>query len=145
MTATATTSAVVRRPPWVIPLPMQKISVTHCMPSDFVATGSQSVVLRATLDGGKGVLLPGQFVTMELQPNKSTGSWDVPLSAVAHDGDYAVVFVRTTKGFDARPVKVLASASQRLRIQGAFQANEQIAVSGIVALKGAWLDNKGEK
>ncbi|MGC8020678.1 hypothetical protein ACP3WW_23475, partial [Salmonella enterica] len=67
------------------------------------------------------------------------------LSAVAHDGDYAVVFVRTTKGFDARPVKVLASASQRLRIQGAFQANEQIAVSGIVALKGAWLDNKGEK
>jgi cobalt-zinc-cadmium efflux system membrane fusion protein len=110
-----------------------------------VAAGSQSVTLRASLEGGKGALLPGQFVTMELMPEKAAGSWDVPLSAVAHDGDYAVVFVRTSKGFDARPIKVQASAAQRLRIQGELQPNEQIAVSGIVALKGAWLDDKGGK
>lgn len=110
-----------------------------------VAAGSQSVTLRASLEGGQGALLPGQFVTMELMPEKTPGSWDVPLSAIAYDGDYAVVFVRTAKGFDARPVKVQASAAQRLRILGALQPNEKIATSGIVALKGAWLDDKGGK
>ncbi|MFX7832915.1 hypothetical protein ABTK53_19400, partial [Acinetobacter baumannii] len=60
-------------------------------------------------------------------PEKTPGSWDVPLSAIAYDGDYAVVFVRTAKGFDARPVKVQASAAQRLRILGALQPNEKIA------------------
>jgi multidrug efflux pump subunit AcrA (membrane-fusion protein) len=59
---------------------------------------------------------------------------------VAHDGKQAYVFVRTPDGFEARPVKVVASAGQRTRVQGALKTGEQIAVSGIVAIKGAWLD-----
>ena len=71
--------------------------------------------------------------------------WDLPLSAVAHDGNQAYVFVRTENGFEARPVTVAASAGQRVRVQGQIKSGEQVAVSGVVALKGAWLDGKEDK
>lgn len=114
--------------------------------SPTVSSGSQTVVLRAAVEGKTGLVRPGEFVTVEL-PIVTTqaaaqGSWDVPLSAVAHDGKQANVFVRTPAGFEARPVKVTASAGQRVRVQGPLKAGEQIAVSGVVALKGAWLEAK---
>lgn len=114
--------------------------------SPTVSSSSQTVVLRAVVEGKTGQVRPGEFVTVEL-PIVTTqvaaqGSWDVPLSAVAHDGKQAYVFVRTPAGFEARPVKVTASAGQRVRVQGSVKAGEQIAVSGVVALKGAWLDAK---
>jgi len=64
---------------------------------------------------------------------------------VAHDDDQAYVFVRTPDGFEARPVKVVASAAQRVRVQGPVKAGEQVAVSGVVALKGAWLNDRESK
>ena len=114
--------------------------------SPTVSSGSQTVVLRAAVEGKTGLVRPGEFVTVEL-PIATTqaaaqGSWDVPLSAVAHDGKQAYLFVRTAAGFEARPVTVVASAGQRVRVQGPVKAGEQIAVSGVVALKGAWLDAK---
>ncbi|OZA45453.1 MAG: efflux transporter periplasmic adaptor subunit [Hydrogenophilales bacterium 17-61-76] len=114
--------------------------------SPTVSSGSQTVVLRAAVEGKTGLVRPGEFLTVEL-PIVTTqaaaqGSWDVPLSAVAHDGKQANVFVRTPAGFEARPVKVTASAGQRVRVQGPLKAGEQIAVSGVVALKGAWLEAK---
>ena len=116
--------------------------------SPMVSPGSQTVLLRAIINGKSGAangLRPGEFVTVELPVAATQGEQDVPLSAVAHDGNQAYVFVRTADGFEARPVKVMASAAQRMRVQAAFKADEQIAVSGIVALKGAWLDGKGAK
>ena len=116
--------------------------------SPMVSPGSQTVLLRAIINGKSGAangLRPGEFVTVELPVAATQGEQDVPLSAVARDGNQAYVFVRTTDGFEARPVKVMASAAQRMRVQAAFKADEQIAVSGIVALKGAWLDGKGAK
>jgi len=102
-------------------------------------------VLRAAVEGKTGQIRPGEFVTVELPVAATQGSWDVPLSAVAHDGNQAYVFVRTPDGFEARPVKVVVSTGQRVRVQGALKADEQIAVSGVVALKGAWLDAKESK
>ncbi len=52
------------------------------------------------------------------------------------------MFVRTPEGFEARKVKVTASAGQSVRLEGTINAGEQIAVSGVVALKGAWLTGK---
>lgn len=117
--------------------------------SQTVSSSSQTVVLRAAVEGKAGQVRPGEFVTVELpvvaNPAATQGSWDVPLSAVAHDGDQAYLFVRTADGFEARPVKVVSSAGQRMRVQGPVKAGEQIAVSGVVALKGAWLDPKESK
>ena len=110
-----------------------------------VSVGSQTVGLRAAVDGKASLLRPGEFVTVELPVARTSGSWDVPLAAVAHDGNQAYVFIRTTGGFEARAVKVSASAGQRVRVQGALKADEQVAVAGVVALKGAWLNAKESK
>lgn len=110
-----------------------------------VAAGSQTVVLHAAVDGKADHIRPGEFVTVELPVSSTQEGWDVPLPAVAHDGDQAYLFVRTADGFEARPVKITASAGQRVRAQGALKAGEHIAVSGVVALKGAWLDEKERK
>ncbi len=113
--------------------------------SPTVSSGSQTVVLRAAVEGKTSQVRPGEFVSVELPVAATQGAWDVPLSAVAHDGDQAYLFVRTSDGFEARQVKVVVSAGQRVRVQGPLKAGEQIAVSGVVALKGAWLDAKGGK
>ena len=113
--------------------------------SPTVSSSSQTVVLRAAIEGKSGLVRPGEFVTVELPVAATHGSWDVPLPAVVHDGNQAYVFVRTPDGFEARPVKVTASAGQQVRVQGQLKTGEQIAVSGVVALKGAWLDGKGSK
>ncbi len=110
-----------------------------------VASSSQTVMLRAAIEGKPGQVRPGEFVTVELPMAAKQGSWDVPLSAVLHDGKQAYLFVRTANGFEARPVQVTASAGQRVRVQGALVAGEQIAISGVVALKGAWLNAKESK
>lgn len=113
--------------------------------SAMVASGSQMVEMRALVQGKAGQVRPGEFLTVELPVAATAGAWDLPLSSVAHDGDQAYVFVRTPDGFEARPVKVSASAGQRVRIQGPVKAGEEVAVSGVVALKGAWLSDKGSK
>lgn len=113
--------------------------------SSTVASGSQTVLLRAAIEGKAGQLRPGEFVTVELPVAVTKGGWDVPLSAVAHDGNQAYVFVRVPGGFEARLVNVVVSVGQLVRVQGSLTAGEQIAVAGVVALKGAWLDGKESK
>lgn len=110
--------------------------------SPTVSANSQTVLLRAAIDGKSGHIRPGEFVTVELPVAAAQEGWDVPLAAVAHDGDQAYLFVRTGDGFEARPVTVTARAGQLVRVQGEFKTGEQIAVSSVVALKGAWLNAK---
>lgn len=113
--------------------------------SAMVGSDSQTVMLRAELDSKIGIVRPGEFLTVELPMEAAAGEWNVPLSAVAHESDQAYVFVRTSNGFEARPVKVVASAGQRVRIQGQLKAGEQVAVSSVVALKAAWINAKESK
>ncbi len=128
-------------------LKIQGLSVTARIlsASQTVSSSSQTVMLRAAIEGKTGQVRPGEFVTVELPVAATQDSWDVPLSAVAHDGDQAYLFVRAADGFEARPVKVVVSAGQRVRVQGPLKAGEQIAVGGVVALKGAWLNPKESK
>ena len=111
--------------------------------SPVVAPGSQTVAIRAELDAGTSGLRPGEMVTVQLPRGANTAAWDVPLAALAHDGKQAYVFVHSKDGFEARPVAVVSSAGQRVRVSGMLKAGEKIAVSGVVALKGSWLGEKG--
>ena len=111
--------------------------------SPMVAAGSQTVAIRASVDSGTGDLRPGELVTVQFPLPTATGSWDIPLSAVAHDNKDAYVFVRNATAFEARPVTVISSAGQRVRVRGNLRAGEKIAVSGVIALKGSWLGEKG--
>ena len=113
-----------------------------------VAAETQTVVLRASIDGEAAGLRPGEMVVAELPASGKSGSseaWEVPLAALAHDGNQAYVFVRLADGFEARPVSVLASAGQTVQIQGRLEAGERVAASGVVAIKAAWLEGTGGK
>lgn len=111
--------------------------------STTVAPGSQTVIVRAKLDPNANGLRPGEFVTAQMPLPGDKNGWDVPLSAVAHDGQSSYIFVRTAQGFDARKVSILSSAGQKTRVSGPLKAGDKIAISGIVALKGSWLGEKG--
>ncbi len=110
--------------------------------SAMVEAGSQMVTLRALVQGKTSLVRPGELLTVDLPTVATTVAWELPLSAVAHDGKQAYVFVRTADGFEARAVQVSASAGQRVQIQGPVKAGEQVAVSGVVALKGAWINHQ---
>jgi len=128
-----------------IGVPSRGITARVVSVSPVVSPSNQMRVLRAAIEDKSTSLRPGEMVTAELPVGVTQGGWDVPLSALAHDQAKAYVFVRTQEGFAARPVKVIASSGQNARVQGALKAGEQIAISGIVALKGAWLNEKGGK
>jgi len=110
--------------------------------SAMVEAGSQMVTLRALVQGKTSLVRPGELLTVDLPTVATTVAWELPLSAVAHDGKQAYVFVRTADGFEARAIQVSASAGQRVQIQGPVKAGEQVAVSGVVALKGAWINHQ---
>ncbi len=100
---------------------------------------TQAVPVRAELSDGAGRLKPGQFVevlvTFGGEPGKT---WSVRPVSVVRRGKEAFVFVRTEKGFRAQPVTVVEETRDAVLVTGDLKAGEDIAVRGVVALKGAW-------
>lgn len=109
-----------------------------------VTPGSQSLMLRAVFDKPVPGLRAGEMLSVSLPVGQAGSGWTLPLSAVAHEGKQAYVFVRTKDGFSARAVTLSASAGQQVQVQGTLKAGEQVAHSGVVALKGAWQAARGE-
>lgn len=110
--------------------------------SPIVSGASQSVTIRADLTAGVDARA-GEVLTVQLPLASAANSFDVPLAAVVRDGAASYVFVRGAGRFDARAVTVLASAGQRVRIRGPLGNGDAVAVTGVIALKGAWLGQKG--
>jgi RND family efflux transporter MFP subunit len=102
-----------------------------------VASSAQTVLLRAQLGDGAGHLRPGEFIQAEL-PLATGDAWDVPIEALAREGEQAYVFVREDGTFVATEVTILTSAGQRAKVSGTLRAGQQIAVSSVIALKAAW-------
>jgi membrane fusion protein, heavy metal efflux system len=109
------------------------------------AGDNQTLTLRAELAPGASGLRVGEFLQVKVPfaAAKDGAAWAVPLGAVMRDGDKAYVFVRTAKGFVARPVTVLASAGQDVNVQGELQAGQEIATTSVIALKAAWQGKGG--
>ncbi len=97
----------------------------------------QTSHVRAKVTTGTSTLRLGEFVQVKL-PLAASNSWDIPISAIARQGENAVVFVRDKNAFHAVPIKVLTSAGQRAQISGALKASDRIASTSVIALKAAW-------
>lgn len=108
-----------------------------------VVGSGQSVTVRAKLEADATTLRAGELVQVSLPLPGAAGAWDVPLTAIARQGDQAYVFVRTARGFVARAVTIVASAGQQVRVQGALTTGEQLAIASVVTLKAAWLGESG--
>ena len=106
-----------------------------------VSPGSQTIAIRAVVETRGAALRAGEMVAVEM-PGPTGAGWDLPLAAVAYDAGQAFVFVRTAQGFVARPVTVAPRGNQGVTVTGPLKSGEQVAVSGVVALKGAWAEEK---
>lgn len=101
-----------------------------------VASGNQTVLVRARIDRGAGRLRPGQYVEASLAASGQGAAIGVPAQAVARIAGKPVVFVRTAQGFTAQPVEVLGEAAGQAVVAG-LKGDEQVAVKGVAALKAA--------
>ncbi|WP_245232262.1 efflux RND transporter periplasmic adaptor subunit [Thiorhodococcus minor] len=107
----------------------------------------QGVLVRAEIREGSEQLRPGQFVEVQLMAALGTRSsdgeavqgWRLPSSALVRDGDATYVFIAREGGFAVAPVTLLGEEEQSVVVRGPLAADDQVAISGVVALKAAWL------
>ncbi|MGB5735999.1 MAG: efflux RND transporter periplasmic adaptor subunit, partial [Thiohalocapsa sp.] len=100
----------------------------------------QGVLVRAEIQTGTEKLRPGQFVEVQLSAAPTEGgSWRVPSAAVVRYAGSAYVFAARDGGFAALPVEVLVEEERTAVISGNLAKSDRLAISGVVALKAAWL------
>ncbi|WP_242523114.1 efflux RND transporter periplasmic adaptor subunit [Thiocystis minor] len=115
----------------------------------------QGVLVRAEISEGVDQLRPGQFVEVQLLATLRTGatpgqlttatsgapvaSWRLPAGALVRQADVVHLFVARPGGFEALPVTLVGEEEQSAVVRGELTAADRIAVSGVAALKAAWL------
>lgn len=102
--------------------------------------GNQTTLIRAQQSAHDDCLKVNQFVEASHVGRQVTaGSFGVPAAAVVRQGGQQFVFLRGAKGFDAIKVRVVPGTPERVWVEGALRVGGEVATSGIVALKGAWM------
>lgn len=121
--------AVVRQPGWA------------------ASEAAQTVRVLAALPAGASGLRPGQWLKVQREKPVTRAAWRLPSTAVVRRDRAAYVFVRDAQGFRAVPVEVLAddagSATVAAMAAAALGAGDEVARSGTIAIKGAWLGHGG--
>ncbi|MEQ8860527.1 MAG: efflux RND transporter periplasmic adaptor subunit [Pseudomonadales bacterium] len=109
---------------------------------------TQTVTVRAVIDGEDHRLRAGQFVTARIGAEDAAvwrdGVWSVPLASVVRSGAEHFVFVRSEGGFLVRPVQSLGAAGGRALVTGDLDAASRLATSGVAALKAFWSSQSDE-
>ena len=100
--------------------------------------GAQQARARALVTQA-GRLQPGQVLQVQLQlraqPSAGAAAWQVPARALLTLQGQTWVLVANPQGFRATPVQVLASDDETATVQGALQAQQRVASSGLAALR----------
>lgn len=123
-----------------------RVTVEGCPdPGQVIATSlrlddhSQTVTVRAELPGSAQCLAPNQNVEAALSPRAhATGLLRVPESALIRQDGRDYVFLREPGGVRAVEVQVERRAGGSAQISGALQPGNEIATTGLAALKGQW-------
>lgn len=107
--------------------------------SETTDAATQTVLVRAEVPND-GELRPGQAAAARIAfVSSDEGAWEIPYSALFRRGEQASVFVATADGFRLVPVKLLAEDQEHVVVSGAFTDKDEVAVSGISALRGILL------
>lgn len=104
-----------------------------------VNKADQTLHLRAEITKGADKLSPGQFVEAEIGLGGEVPYFSVPKSALSRQGPETLVFVQTKAGFSPVKVKVISEQGSDAVVDAKFKGDEKIAVTGISAIKGAWM------
>jgi RND family efflux transporter MFP subunit len=106
---------------------------------------SQSVLVRAELPAAEQCLRPNQYLDATVRTHAApAGGLAVPNAALVRfdNGDY--VLVREPAGVRPVPVTLAARGAERSVVLGKLTAGSEVAVQGIVALKGMWMGLGGQ-
>lgn len=132
------------RPGTSVRLPKQQLSAEVDTVLRQLNKNNQTTQVRASINQGAEQLSVGQMVDVALEQATANGSFTVPRSAVARQGEQAVIFVQQAKGVAVTPVQIVLEQDQQLTIRASLQGHEIIAVQGVAALKGHWLGMGGD-
>lgn len=101
----------------------------------------------AVLEVTSTALQPGQAVRVRIFPRNAVASTAivVPDEAVQSFGGHDVVFVRTVKGFETRPVTIGRRSAGRVEIIAGLAPNQSIAVKNAFLLKAELGKSAGEE
>jgi RND family efflux transporter MFP subunit len=101
---------------------------------------SQTVTVRVELPQTDGCVAPNQFIEARLAPRAGgAGLVQVPAASLAQHQGRTYVFVRSPGGVAPRQVEVERRSPTAAWISGGVQAGDQVASSGLAAIKGSWL------
>jgi membrane fusion protein (multidrug efflux system) len=90
-----------------------------------------TVNIRAVFPNPERLLLPGQFVTVLIRPEKADRLPVVPVTAIQRDRDGAMVLVVGSDGVvQPRRVRLGAQVGQRLAVEEGLQEGETVVVEG---------------
>ena len=107
--------------------------------SETTDAATQTVLVRAELPNN-GELRPGQTAAVRISfLSAGESAWEVPYSAVARRGEAAAIFVAIEGGFRLIPVTLLAEDQDHVVVAGEITDKNEVAVSGISALRGILL------
>jgi cobalt-zinc-cadmium efflux system membrane fusion protein len=105
---------------------------------------SQTVLVRAEVRRAEDCLRPGQYVQVRLKMGSAQQLYRLPASAVVQTSELSVVFVQAPYGFAAMRVQIAGHDRGYVIVSGQLNAGESVAVSGLAAVKAAWLGLGGD-
>jgi len=104
--------------------------------SETTDAATQTILVRAEVPNS-GELRPGQTAAVRISFGSSGESaWEVPYSALVRRGEATAVFVAIEGGFRLAPVTLLAEDQEHVVVSGAITDKDEVAASGISALRG---------
>ena len=107
--------------------------------SETTDAATQTILVRAEVPN-TGELRPGQTATVRINfLSSGESAWEIPYSALVRRGEATSVFVAIEGGFRLLPVTLLAEDQNHVVVSGAITDKDEVAVSGISALRGILL------
>lgn len=107
--------------------------------SETTDAATQTVLVRAEVPN-TGELRPGQTAAARISfISASESAWEIPYSALVRRGEQSAVFVAIEGGFRLVPVTLIAEDQDHVVVSGPISDKDEVAVSGISALRGMLL------
>jgi len=107
--------------------------------SETIDAATQTVLVRAEVPNS-GELRPGQTAAARISfVSASESAWEIPYGALVRRGEQAAVFVAIEGGFRLVPVTLIAEDQDHVVVSGPISDKDNVAVSGISALRGILL------
>lgn len=107
--------------------------------SETTDAATQTILVRAEVLNS-GALRPGQTAAARINfVSSGESAWEIPYSALVRRGEQASIFLAAEGGFRLLPVTLLAEDQDHVVVSGPITDRDEVAVSGISALRGILL------